>query len=55
MRALGVKDVWRGPLDVDEIGWSGRLGLGKNLGPLHNDFNTAQQPEFWSTSPNHNF
>ena len=26
-------------LDVDKIGSSGRLGLGKNLGPFHHDLN----------------
>ena len=62
---LVILELWKGPLGsqicgmvslgVDDIGWSSRLGLGKNLWPLQHDFYTTQQPEYGSTSPNHNF
>ena len=31
------------PLDVDEIGFCGRFGLGENLGLLSHDFNQIKK------------
>ena len=41
MGACGVVDVQLASLDVDEMGWSGKLGMGKNLGPLQHHLATV--------------
>ena len=41
MGACGVVDVQLASLDVDEMGWSGKLGMGKNLGPLQHHLVTV--------------